>query len=103
MSKQRKYNWQALFEEQEHSGLTVGAFCKERDINPQTFYSRRYKNRKLNQSATPANEGDFIAVNRVTASCDSPQTITIQCGEVSIAVPASFDVGQLATLVQELR
>ena len=103
MSKQQKFNWQALFDEQERSGLTVVSFCRERNINPQTFYSRRYKDRKLNQSATPASEGDFIAVNRLRAACDTPQTITIQCREVSIDVPASFDIGQLATLVQELR
>ena len=103
MSKQQKFNWQALFDEQENSGLTVVAFCQERDINPQTFYSRRYKNRKLNQSAPPASEGNFIAVNRVVAPCDIPQTITIQCGEVSILVPANFDINQLTTLVKVLR
>ena len=103
MSKQQKFNWQALFDEQKRSGLTVVAFCKERNINPQTFYTRRYKLRKLNQTAPSVSEGDFIAVKRISTPGDAPQTITIQCGEVSILVPANVDMGQLATLVKGLR
>lgn len=103
MSKQRKYNWQTLFEEQEINGLTVVAFCKERNIHPQTFYSRRYKLRKRNQPDDVAKEGDFMTVKRVAASSDIQGAITVRCGEVSIHIPANFDIDQLTALIKELR
>ena len=102
MSKQSEINWQVLFEEQKRSGLTVVAFCKERNINSQTFYTRRYKHKKRGLIGT-AEPGDFIVVSQVTADCDNSPTLTVQCGDVSILVPASFDMGQLAVLVKELR
>ena len=102
MSKIRKFDWQCLFEEQARSGLTVVAFCKERMINPQTFYTQRYKYKKRGLSES-AGQSDFIAVNKVMTASPDSQTITVQCGDISIMVPDNVDMGQLAALVKGLR
>ena len=67
-----------------------------------TFYTRRYKHKKRGLIGT-AEPDDFIAVSQVTADCDNSPTLTVQCGDVSILVPASFDIDQLTTLVKGLR
>lgn len=42
MKKQQKIkHWQAIFEQQQSSGLTIIQFCRDNNINASTFYAWR--------------------------------------------------------------
>lgn len=94
MASYRKYNWPALLEEFENSGLTQTQFCKNKDINPRYFSLRRSKHLASGQSG-------FTKVELETTS-NNPAGIIIEVGRCKILCPPSLSAQALATLVHSL-
>lgn len=57
--------WLDLFERQEQSGLSAVAFCRQYQINIQTFYTRRSDIRLQRTS------NKFVHVKREVTTCES--------------------------------
>lgn len=80
MSERIKRNWPELIKEQERSGKTINAFCKERRIH----YTSFYKNRKRLQS------NNFVEVKINNKVRESGYPITLKYGEYSVVLPPGF-------------
>ena len=80
MSERIKHNWPELIKEQETSGETVDAFCKERGIH----YTSFYKNRKRLQS------DDFVEVKVKKKERESDHPITLKYGKYSVILLPGF-------------
>ena len=90
--------WQRLILSHDSSGLSIAAFCQQRDVSTASFYAWR---RKLREDATPTPPAasSFIAVE-LTPSLGQPIEVHLP-GGVRLDVPAS-ERGFLMDLVQEL-
>jgi hypothetical protein len=66
MSNEMERNWEALFSEQERSGVTVSAFCSERGLNYHSFKNRKthWNRRRLEgaSSRQSGRAGEFVEV-----------------------------------------
>jgi transposase-like protein len=93
--------WQRLISSYDSSGLSIAAFCKQRDVSAASFYAWRRK--LLREGATPTPTApaasSFIAVE-LTPSLGQPIEVHLP-GGVRLDVPAS-ERGFLMDLVQEL-
>lgn len=93
MARRTQQQWQALIEEQQHSGETAAAFCKARGINDKYFSSMKSKLRADSKGAgflrvaTPAPRGEIV----------------LSCAAVTLRLPSSCHPEWLAALVRELR
>ena len=54
MTRRTFDDWKYLVDKQTASGLSVPKFCRQHNINPKYFYSRK------SMISTKSNEGDFI-------------------------------------------
>ncbi len=89
--------WQRLILSYDSSGLSIAAFCQQRDVSTASFYAWR---RRLREDATPTPAASsFIAVE-LTPSLGQPIEVHLP-GGVRLDVPAS-ERGFLMDLVQEL-
>ena len=102
--------WRRVFEEHRSSGLSIAAFCRERDLSPASFYSWR---RKI--AASPGEHGSTD--NRWDSPSSSrplfvsvPLTDSVRQGEpfevqlrngIRVRVPPQFDETALANLLQK--
>ncbi|MBU0754645.1 MAG: hypothetical protein KJ645_05865 [Planctomycetes bacterium] len=59
--------WEAVFEEQAHSGKSIAGFCEERDIRPSKFYWWR---RRLKTDDNPPLDGTEGFIELLSASGD---------------------------------
>ena len=92
MREYRKYDWPALLEEFEQSGLNQTQFCQEKKINPKYFSQKRSK-------AKGKSRKPFTKVNVQEPSSEG---LTIEVGRCKILCPDSMSLQSLATLVRSL-
>tara|TARA_B100000767_G_C19585127_1_gene459020 strand:- start:208 stop:513 length:306 start_codon:yes stop_codon:yes gene_type:complete len=58
MNKQQKIkHWKSIFEQQQRSGLTIIAFCRDNKVNASTFYAWR---KRLSDQALPVKKTQVI-------------------------------------------
>ena len=93
----RKYNWPALFEQFESSGLTQAKFCEEQNIDPNYFSSKRRKAIQEKQS----NPNAFVAIE-VQSEADQMPGLALQVGRCKVLCPQAMSLESLATLVRIL-
>lgn len=95
--------WRALILQQQESGLSVAAFCREHELAPTSFYSSRA--RLLDKSVTSPSK--FIRA-RLTQELEqseaiaSTQAFEIFLGKVKLSLPASSSPDFLAELMRGL-
>ena len=92
MRQYRKYDWPALFEEFEQSGLNQTQFCEEKKINPKYFSQKR--NKAEGESRKP-----FAKVN---VQKPTSEGVTLEVGRCKILCPDSMSLQSLAALVHTL-
>lgn len=92
MAKYRKYDWPALLEAFEQSGLTQTQFCKERDLNPRYFSFQRSKRHSVPESGFAKVE----VVHNLSGE------FRLQIGRCQIFCPAQMPLQSLTTLVHAL-
>ncbi len=98
MKRRSKSEWQILFSEQEESGLSTVAFCRERGLNPQYFGKRR---RQLQDSRHLKSTPSFVPVS-ICAGMDSPMLVLYRGDALSLKIPMSVSSAWLAELIQQL-
>jgi len=105
----RARHWQALVQEQERSGLTQAAFCRQRQINPGTFswWRRKFRTDTGSESArsTHSQRGRsspdplrFMEVE-VVGTRSKHYEIVLPSGWV-LRVPTDFDFENVTRLIQ---
>lgn len=93
-----KQQWQALLAEQEQSGLSVAAFCREKNLTAKNFYNQRSnKHRKTNpDSARPFVRAQFNSQDKTTTE------LTLIYGKVQLRLPADASPQWLSELMVAL-
>jgi transposase-like protein len=108
--------WREVIREQEASGLSIAAFCRQRGVGQASFYNWRAKLRQqddpanrqaakfvpIELSAMPSGQPamDHPATTPATAACDDFEVL-LGNGR-SVRVPASFDPQTLRELLDVL-
>ena len=90
MKSYRKYDWPALLEEFEHSGLTQAEFCLNKDINSKYFSQKR-------KAGKTPKDTRFTKV-QVQASSE----ITLEVGRCKIRCANHLSLAAIANLVHHL-
>ncbi len=98
MKRRSKAEWQSLFSEQETSGLSVVAFCQERELNPQYFAKRR---RQLQGCHALKPSSSFMPV-AISAQRDASMLVLQQGDALTLKIPMSVSSSWLAALIQQL-
>lgn len=93
--------WLDIFERQEQSGLSAVAFCRQHQINIQTFYARRSDIRLQRTS------NKFVHVKREVTTIEShledvTQALTLEHGCSQLRVPVNVSPYWLASLMKAL-
>lgn len=93
--------WLDLFERQEQSGLSAVAFCRQHQINIQTFYTRNSDIRLQRTSSR------FVHVKREVTTFESriegdSQTLSLECASSTLRLPANVSPHWLASLMKAL-
>ncbi len=93
--------WMALFERHEQSGLSAVAFCRQHQINIQTFYARRSDIRLQRTS------NKFVHFKREVTTCESrieddTQTLSLEFAASTLRLPANVSPQWLACLMKAL-
>lgn len=60
MAKRQNHDWPKLIAEQEQSGQSVHAFCKQRGINPSGFYYAQARSPKRGSLKRADTDGAFL-------------------------------------------
>lgn len=106
---ERARYWQSLVHEQEQSGLTQAAFCRQRQINPGTFawWRRRLRSGAGAEPSRSVRSGRgtsrtdpvrFMEVE-VVGSASKRYEIVLPGGRV-LCVPGDFDPAHVARLIE---
>lgn len=93
--------WQQLFKQQQHSGLSAVEFCRQQHINIQTFYARR-SDIRLQHS-----QSKFVQVKREITTVESreftgTEQITLDYGAGHLSLPTTVQPQWLAALMKAL-
>ena len=108
MAKKTPEQWKTIFEDQEHSGLSIPEYCRQHQINATTFYNRRAKlafNRQR-PTATPveakqASTG-FIQI-KPAITLEQPQAlITLNTHQAQLQLPTSVSPQWVGQVLREL-
>ena len=91
--------WQALINEQKESGLSVVAFCRNRNIKTDNFYYYRGKSVKKTKSSV------FVRAQSVKTQPEvnnDKRAFTLQCGQSQLYLPVDVSTVWLASLLKAL-
>ena len=94
-------DWLNLFEQQKQSGLTAVAFCRQQQINVQTYYTRRRDIRLQRRS------NKFVQVKREVTKVESyteetNSELLLQLGNAQLTVPININPHWIATVMKAL-
>jgi hypothetical protein len=104
MIRRTKAQWQPLVEQQAQSELSARAFCEQRNIHLQTFYSRRH----ALGLAKPSKQPDKVSVAKLpsqfvhTNIVNSPCTVVMQTREAQLSFSTACDPIWVAKLLKGL-
>ena len=94
-------DWLNLFEQQKQSGLTAVAFCRQQQINVQTYYTRR-RDIRLQRTSNK-----FVHVKREVTKVESYTEaiggeLLLQLGNAQLSVPININPHWIATVMKAL-
>lgn len=94
-------DWLNLFEEQKQSGLTAVAFCRQQQINVQTYYTRR-RDIRLQRTSSK-----FVQVKRAVTKVESytekmDGDLLLTLGNAQLSVPTNINPHWVATVMKAL-
>ena len=90
MKSYRKYDWPALLEEFEQSGLTQAQFCLDKGINPNYFSQKR-------KAANTSTDTGFTKV-----TVETPTSISLEVGRCKIHCTQPLSLTAIVELVHRL-
>lgn len=91
MQRRNPADWQKLIEEQQNSGKNAVDFCRERNVNPKYFSSR--KNRLKNEKSAFVKAA---VINRPTSA------MTLHIQGVTLTLAPDTSARWLAQLIREI-
>jgi hypothetical protein len=94
MNKERRAYWRKLIAEQEASGMTIHAFCKQRGLGHHSFYHWRKRLQK--------NEPVQFALLKTVGSSGAPLEVFLPGGE-RLCIPNGVDTTTLRGVLDALR
>ena len=94
-------DWLNLFEQQKQSGLTAVEFCRQQQINVQTYYTRR-RDIRLQRTSSK-----FVQVKREVTKIESyseamGDDLVLQLGNAQLNVPTNMSPHWVATVMKAL-
>ena len=94
-------DWLNLFEQQKQSGLTAVEFCRQQQINVQTYYTRRRDIRLQRTSSR------FVQVKRKITKVESyteetDSDLVLQLENAQLRVPTNMSPHWIATVIKAL-
>ena len=94
-------DWLNLFEQQKQSGLTAVAFCRQQQINVQTYYTRR-RDIRLQRTSNK-----FVQVKREVTKVESYTEemggeLLLQLGNAQLTLPTTINPHWVTTVMKEL-
>ena len=101
-SEPLRAKWRGLLTEQEQSGLSGAAFCRERNLSIKSFgyWRKRLSEKSAANSQWLAVTADPSPVHGVLAR--HSRTLTLQIGIVSVDIASGFDRELLRDVVRAL-
>ena len=95
----RKQQWLDWIDEQEQSGLSIAAFCRNKTINADNFYYHRGQHRK---QSLPVDSG-FVRAHFVSEpTVKTLGSVRVELGDLSIYLPLDKPL-QTAQLIKALQ
>ena len=94
MSDERRAYWSKLIAEQEASGVSIRAFCKQRGLGDHSFYLWRRRLRKK--------EPAQFALLKTVASSGAPIELFLPSGE-RLCISGGVDAATLRSVLAALR
>ena len=94
-------DWLNIFEQQKQSGLTAVEFCRQQQINVQTYYTRR-RDIRLQRTSSK-----FVQVKREVTKVESyteetDSELLLQLGNAQLTVPTNTNPHWVATVMKAL-
>jgi hypothetical protein len=94
-------DWLNLFEQQKQSGLTAVEFCRQQQINVQTYYTRR-RDIRLQRTSNK-----FVQVKREVTKVESYTQkmggeLLLKLGNAQLSVPTNICPHWVATVMKAL-
>ena len=94
-------DWLNIFEQQKQSGLTAVEFCRQQQINVQTYYTRR-RDIRLQRTSNK-----FVQVKREVTKVESYTEamggeLLLQLGNAQLSVPININPHWIATVMKAL-
>jgi len=102
MATQRnKQQWLELLVQQQHSGLSVAAFCRQQDINAKNFYYHIKRQRSASADEAPS---AFVRaeLDGGPDTRQNPSNIRLQRGRCQLELPRDMSPLWIAELVVAL-
>lgn len=94
-STEKREHWETVLREQEESGLSGAAFCREKGIGYQTFISWRKRLGRTTRSRTEA-----VFQELCSASFNQSCCLEIVLGAITVRVHQGFDSVDLQRALQ---
>ncbi|WP_334061004.1 IS66 family insertion sequence element accessory protein TnpA [Alteromonas sp. S005] len=94
-------DWLNLFEQQKQSGLTAVEFCRQQQINVQTYYTRR-RDIRLQRTSSK-----FVQVKREVTKVESyteemGDDLLLKLGNAQLSVPSNISTHWVAAVMKAL-
>jgi hypothetical protein len=94
-------DWLNLFEQQKQSGLTAVEFCRQQQINVQTYYTRR-RDIRLQRTSSK-----FVQVKREVTKVESYTEamggdLLLKLGNAQLSLPTSINPHWVAAVMKAL-
>lgn len=93
----KREQWRDLIAQQEASGQSVSAFCRDHDLLPKTFWNQR---KALREAVEQVNKG-LVAVEPPSSMLSSGQ-MRVTCRGVELVLSGSVSPAWVAHLMREL-
>lgn len=93
-----KQQWRELLNEQQHSGLSIAAFCRDNNINAKNFYNHSHKAKKASQKLPSFVKAQIRSDHPMNAASD----ITLRYGKAEIHLPVNVSPQWLAQVLSLL-
>jgi len=95
--------WQAIFQQQNDSGLSIITFCQQQDLCSKTFYKHR-RDAQAGKNTVPSNKG-FIKIKR-PPSPDALARIESACilhyQNCNLQIQSNIDANWVAQIMKAL-
>lgn len=96
----RLSQWSTMVQEREKSGLSIKSFCKERGINPKTYY---YRLKKLREAMINTSAPEIVQVDIPSENTQSNPEIVIRVDNTTIEVSGNANPETVRAAVSFLR